>query len=190
MQSWLYFPSQVRYVCGFYIFDGPMPDNTLMMLGEPSTLHLHLSFHNTQEPQTQRPLLPRPTRLSPVLQDGNCFPGIIWETLSAVHRWGFSASKAKILSFISWLPVPGTKAHRPRGTKQPQRPCSAADKRLFSTSPFPNAQFRLKRINCGFPRTVAFPPQLSSWQQHTEGLAPRPGLAQYQRILFGHSVSK
>lgn len=176
------------HLCGIWISDGT-DARVLMVRGQPGALHLPLSFHNTQEPQTRHMLLPGLTHLPLILQDGSCFSRYHLGNPESYSQTGiFQPQKTKFCSFISWLSVPGSKAHSPRGTEQPQQQCSAADKSwLFSTSPFLKAQFRLKSTlrlspNRGISSTAR--------QQHNEALTPTLGLTQHQKTLFDRGISK
>lgn len=149
MRGWLYFPSQVRYLCGIYISDGANDAGRAQCSALALLIPQHTGPPNpVPAPPGSPHTFPQPCR----------FPGTGSETLSAIPRRGFSAPKGKILPLI--LPVPGTKArhakrNRAAGALQQIRVPSAL---LHSQK----AQLRLKRINGSFPQTVFFPLQLGS----------------------------
>lgn len=139
-----------------------------MMLGQPGAMHLTplIPLHTGAPNLESAPPGTHTSFSHPARQE--LLPRHHLRKPKCHSQMGIFSPKRR---FIFWLSVPEMKACTPRGTEWPQQRCFAADMWLFSTSLFPKAQFRLKRINCGFPQTLASSLQLGSWQQHTEGLA-------------------
>lgn len=143
-QSRLYFPSQVRYLCGIYIFDGATPENALTI---PMLCSYTPPSHNTQQP--------RPGARSPPGSHAPS-PGTARRELLPRHQLGnpdrhsrtgiFSPERQNLVTYLLlagiWNKSP---AHQ-----EERRSRSADALHQISTSPFPKAQLRLKRINCGF----------------------------------------